>query len=48
MFGKNQNRLTLQFHITGRCNLRCKHCYRTEGDVEKLTYNDIISVIDQL
>lgn len=41
-----QNRLLLQFHITGRCNLRCKHCYRTEGDVEILTYSDVIGVID--
>lgn len=41
------NRLLLQFHITGRCNLRCKHCYRTEGDVEPLDYNAVISVIEQ-
>lgn len=40
-------RLLLQFHITGRCNLRCKHCYRTEGDVEKLSYSDIVNVIGQ-
>lgn len=43
----NQNRLLLQFHITGRCNLRCKHCYRTEGDVELLQYEDIVRVIEQ-
>lgn len=47
MFCQAQNRLLLQFHITGRCNLRCKHCYRTEGDVETLTYEDIVRVIDQ-
>lgn len=47
MFCATHNRLVLQFHITGRCNLRCKHCYRTEGDVETLTYEDIIDVIDQ-
>ena len=47
MFCDTHNRLLLQFHITGRCNLRCKHCYRTEGDVETLTYEDIINVIDQ-
>ncbi len=46
MFCENQSRLVLQFHITGRCNLRCKHCYRTEGDVETLSYEDIIGVID--
>lgn len=43
----SSKRLVLQFHITGRCNLRCKHCYRTEGDVEALTYEDVIRVIDQ-
>lgn len=47
MFCEQQNRIVLQFHITGRCNLRCKHCYRTEGDVETLSFEDIISVIEQ-
>ncbi len=46
MICENQNRLVLQFHITGRCNLRCKHCYRTEGDAEKLSYDDVVNVID--
>ena len=41
------SRLTLQFHVTGRCNLRCKHCYRTEGDVEPMSYDDVISVLEQ-
>lgn len=41
------NRLLLQFHITGNCNLNCKHCYRTEGNVEKLSFNDIKKVIEQ-
>ena len=40
-------RLVMQFHITGRCNLRCKHCYREEGDVEPLTTGDVFSVIHQ-
>ena len=43
----NANRILLQFHITGRCNLKCKHCYRVEGDVEPLTYEDIVEVIQQ-
>jgi radical SAM protein with 4Fe4S-binding SPASM domain len=47
MIYETANRLLLQFHITGRCNLRCKHCYRTEGDVETLTFNDIVNVIEQ-
>lgn len=43
----NQNRIVLQFHVTGRCNLNCKHCYRVEGNVEPLSYGDVISVVDQ-
>ena len=40
-------RLLLQFHITGRCNLRCRHCYRTEGDVEPLSTEAVTDIIDQ-
>ena len=40
-------RLQMQFHITGRCNLRCKHCYRQEGDVEPLSYQDVVEVMEQ-
>jgi len=47
MEGTRCSRILLQFHITGRCNLRCKHCYRTEGDVETLSYEDVIAVIEQ-
>ena len=43
----NKNRLLMQFHITGRCNLRCKHCYRTEGDIEPLSLDEVINVIEQ-
>lgn len=42
-----QNRLLLQFHITGRCNLACKHCYRVEGNTETLSFDDIKNVIEQ-
>ena len=41
------SRLLLQFHITGRCNLRCKHCYRTEGDVEPLSTEAVMDIIDR-
>ena len=43
----NKSKLILQFHITGRCNLSCKHCYRSEGDIEPLSYENIISCIEQ-
>lgn len=47
MYCNNHNRFLLQFHITGRCNLQCKHCYRAEGNVETLSFEDIINVIEQ-
>ncbi len=47
LYCKNKSRLLLQFHITGRCNLRCKHCYRSEGNVEPLAFEDVIMVIEQ-
>ena len=43
----DKTRLLMQFHITGRCNLACKHCYRVEGNVEPLSFDDIRSVISQ-
>jgi len=43
----NKSRLLMQFHITGKCNLSCKHCYRTQGDAQPLSFNDIIGVIQQ-
>lgn len=46
MVCSNTNRLLLQFHITGRCNLRCKHCYRTEGNVEPLSTDQVRKIID--
>jgi len=37
----------MQFHITGRCNLACKHCYRNEGNIEPLAFEDVKMVIEQ-
>ncbi len=42
-----RSRILMQFHITGRCNLRCKHCYREEGDVQPLSTDDVKNIIDQ-
>ena len=47
MFCNIKNRLLLQFHITGNCNLKCKHCYRSEGNAEPLAYEQVIQVIEQ-
>lgn len=40
-------RMLLQFHVTGRCNLRCRHCYREEGYVEPLSTADVLEVLRQ-
>lgn len=29
--------LTLQFELTGQCNLACKHCYNRSGDKDRIT-----------
>ena len=29
--------ITLQFELTGQCNLKCKHCYNRSGDVDRET-----------
>jgi len=47
MICTNKNRILMQFHITGNCNLRCKHCYRTEGNVQPLSFEDVVKVIEQ-
>lgn len=38
---------TLQFHVTNKCNLRCKHCYMKceSGYSNELSYSEIITVI---
>ena len=29
--------ITLQFELTGQCNLKCKHCYNRSGDADRET-----------
>lgn len=41
-----KNRLIMQFHVTGRCNLNCKHCYREDSE-EILSYEQITDCIEQ-
>ena len=38
--------ICLQLHITGNCNLRCKHCYISEHSVE-MSYCDVKKVLCQ-
>lgn len=37
----------LQWHITGRCNLRCRHCYQEETGPGELSLPDLLSVYGQ-
>lgn len=30
--------ITLQFELTGACNLMCKHCYNRSGDIDRIQY----------
>lgn len=30
--------VTLQFELTGACNLKCKHCYNRSGDKDRIDY----------
>lgn len=37
----------VQFHLTERCNLRCKHCYQS-GTVAEMSYEEICGAIDNV
>jgi radical SAM protein with 4Fe4S-binding SPASM domain len=41
------NNLLLQWHITERCNLRCKHCYQAGQKSEELDLDGLLSILDQ-
>lgn len=45
----SQPRIVMQLHITGRCNLRCRHCYRDDMACahDDLTTEDIETIIEQ-
>lgn len=47
VFRTESARLNLQFHITGRCNLKCKHCYRESTPDDELSLVNIKAVIEQ-
>ena len=46
---KNQIPISGHFELTGRCNLRCRHCYCTfEQKKDTLSTSDIFKIIDDL
>jgi len=39
---------TLQWHITERCNWKCKHCYQDEDYIkEELSFEQLVETLDQ-
>lgn len=43
---KTVKHMILQLHITGKCNLRCKHCYIADHGGE-LSYKEIFTILHQ-
>jgi radical SAM protein with 4Fe4S-binding SPASM domain len=39
--------LLLQWHITDRCNLQCKHCYQETDSLKELPFKDLLKVYGQ-
>ena len=44
----DKERFPLQWHITERCNLKCKHCYHGDPASESLSYDTTKSLLDQM
>jgi len=42
-----KQKFVIQWHITGRCNLRCKHCYMGEYNKD-LELNEMIEIFNQI
>jgi radical SAM protein with 4Fe4S-binding SPASM domain len=38
----------IQWHLTERCNLKCRHCYQEGGNLEELSLAEIYRVIDEI
>jgi radical SAM protein with 4Fe4S-binding SPASM domain len=39
--------LLLQWHLTNRCNLRCKHCYQESYGGAELSFGELLGILDQ-
>ena len=37
----------LQWHITERCNLRCKHCYQTSYETPEMPLSKMLELVDE-
>lgn len=38
----------VQWHLTERCNLRCRHCYQGEGAVDEMSQRQALSVVGEV
>jgi len=38
----------IQWHLTERCNLQCRHCYQEGGKIQELSLAEIYRVIDEI
>lgn len=38
----------IQWHLTERCNLRCKHCYQSSPDTDEMSFPEILGVLDEI
>ncbi|MGD2080052.1 MAG: radical SAM protein [Nitrospirota bacterium] len=38
----------VQWHLTERCNLRCRHCYQGVGTAEEMSQGQALSVVDEV
>lgn len=43
---KDRERFHLQWHITNKCNLRCKHCYDWKNAHDSVSFEQMINIID--
>ncbi len=42
-----RRRFVLQWHVTERCNLRCRHCYQEGYDSPELSLDGLLSIVEQ-
>jgi radical SAM protein with 4Fe4S-binding SPASM domain len=45
--GASAGGILLQWHITDRCNLRCRHCYQEGYSGDELTFPELLEVVEQ-
>lgn len=45
---EQRGQMKIQWHLTDRCNQRCKHCYQTEYDGEELKFRDWVNILGEI